>query len=235
MSYEKKNSGINRSRNIPVAKTIEEANSIAVRIGIAKEANFEGISVENANIVIKEIAEAKEKFGLDALDYVGNKEYSIVKDDVTDKHVAMFYATEHNDGSHEYGIVLNDEYFSTGGAEKHKADFIRAVERRFHPRGTGTSKGFVDHEIGHWIAYSAGDKITNDKLISGLYNRYHEVGNEKGYGLGRIRMKLSSYANVDKDEFIAEAWGEYKNNIYSRPLARRIARRMEKIYNESGT
>jgi len=95
----------------------------------------------------------------------------------------------------------------------------------FHPPGTNTVKGIVDHEFGHAIwhelaldDYRKGIKPIHKYIIKYIADHsYDELANN-----------LSGYAKTNAAEFFAEAFSELQNNPNPRPIAKKIGELLDK-------
>jgi hypothetical protein len=116
-------------------------------------------------------------------------------------------------------IFLSDQYSKDFGALSKSMDFEKSIKWN----STGTSKGIIDHEIGHAISKKLGiGKIPEVQQI------FDDVSKKKG----GIKNALSEYGATSSEEFIAEAWAEYRNSKKPRPLAKKIGRIMEDEYSK---
>jgi hypothetical protein len=98
------------------------------------------------------------------------------------------------------------------------------VLSKFHPVGCDTVKSVLDHEIGHQLDDML--KLSSKENIKQLFDTKTR---------DQITEELSKYAwdnnNPDKyGEFIAEAWAEYCNSPYPRPIAKEIGETIEREY-----
>jgi len=88
-----------------------------------------------------------------------------------------------------------------------KKSMARDMLSSFHPVGTGTIRGVIDHETAH-----AWDKllgIRSDTEIIKLWKAH----------LPTMTQDLAGYAKKNIGEFIAEGWEEFTTNPTPRPLA----------------
>ena len=115
------------------------------------------------------------------------------------------------------GIYIHNKY----GGDYQK--FIKCIERdvklKWHPEGTGSIKGIIDHEIGHQL-----DSLLNLKNNSDIINL------KKNLTRYEINNGLSRYANKNIVEFIAEAYSEYVNNENCRDIAMKVGKIIDKEY-----
>ena len=199
--------------NIPEAKTIEEANELAVNLGIAKWADFSGLDISAVNELIVGVMNAKNLFPeLETLDYVGSMQKMIRNW----KHYAQAYAITSN--KNPLGIGLNIDKLSIDGIINSKKNLVKDVASKFRPIGCETIKAIIDHEIGHLIDFSL--NASKDKQIIALFRSCKKLGVEA------MENSLSCYSNTNIREFIAEAWGEYQNNKSPRPIAKIVGQRL---------
>jgi len=90
------------------------------------------------------------------------------------------------------------------------------VETKYHPEGTDNIKSSLDHEMAHSISKNYG--IVNDPDLQSYFAMSPD----------EVKNNLSEYAATNKEELIAEAWSEYKNNPNPRPMAKNIGQIIEK-------
>lgn len=103
----------------------------------------------------------------------------------------------------------------------------------YHPIGTGSAKGVIDHELGHAIDYQY--KLSNNDKINKLYKAFSKPSRSLGMTTTEyeniLGSELSVYAKTNKKEFIAECWCEYKNNPNPRELATKVGQIIETYKN----
>jgi hypothetical protein len=87
----------------------------------------------------------------------------------------------------------------------------QSILAEFHPPGSTTFEGIIDHEFGHQLNDKYG--LDKDETINTLY---------AGLSAGNIKSGLSEYACMNQGEFVAESWTEYLNNQNPRPISRFI-------------
>lgn len=217
-------------------------NEQAVRLGIAKEADFTGLDPSVANEIIRAIRETREMFPeLPPLDYVSGtaqiERYTGTQYIPEQGTIGVFTGLSHNTGGRSgvpVGIAFNEAQNSRSLLKGQKNDVDM---HQFHPEGCYTIKSIVDHEIGHWLTIEIG--ATRDKRIMSLYRKHKDALDIETSPTGEIKhvkrsMKsvLSGYARTNQFEFIAEAWSEYRNNPHPRPVALEVGQRIEKLYRE---
>lgn len=205
--------------NIPQAKTIVEANQLAVSLGLARHADFTGLDVSVANEMIAQIKASKDLIpDLPYLEIIGDTAF--VRFHLSSSYIsgdanASFMEVKGGSRNGQIGIGVNSRYFSQSNMQKQLQELIDDVASMWSPAGTGTVKGVIDHEIGHWIDHRY--NISQDRGIRRLFRTYHEKGSDKKMG-----SALSRYANKNAKEFVAEAWREYRNNPTPRPVAKEV-------------
>ena len=198
------------SESIPEVHTIEEANSVALKRGLTKSADFTGLDVRAANELIGCVANARKEFPkLPVLDFMGamsrNENFRIDKGGN-----GQCFRTDNG----HIGIGLNDKIINPKNLEKHLEDMKFGVKMKIYADGCDTIKGTCYHEIGHWIALIV--NANEDKHIKSLFKDNFNF----------MKQKLSAYAKKDEHEFIAEAWSEVHCNSKMRPLAKVVAARL---------
>ncbi|MBR1602755.1 MAG: hypothetical protein IJ667_04890 [Synergistaceae bacterium] len=243
----------NTSGDISNVKTIKEANELAVKSGIAKQADFGELDIDAAKEVIAEIARTRKLFPeLGVFDFVGSwqeqekfavsviarqnfynnpdgirKFYPGLSDeDIISKMrknlMPRFDALTGAVAKNEKGVKsigLNTKLFSSQNIKNALENWARNVDMKFHPVGCDTVKSIVSHEMGHHIDYLLG--ASKDKEIQVLYKALHS---EKYPA--KMWDNLSAYANKNVEEFIAEAWAEYRNNPTPRDTAKKVGERL---------
>ena len=216
-----------------VAKTISEANAIAVRVGLADKADFSDLSLESANMIIQTMIETKKNFSfIPKLEFIGNPNYSPINEDkvtALGNGIAWIRKKDANGGVRS--LCLKEEYFRSNNDEQ-KEHLKYLVESKYHPEGCSTLKSQVDHEIGHMIDASLNLAISNNAQIKSLYQKHMNIHSksEKHLKMGNI---LSHYARTDREEFVAEAWAEYRNNPTPRLLATEVGKIIESYMKKS--
>lgn len=236
------------SEVIPEAHTIEEANEIAIKRGVAHNADFEDIDITVANEFIKSVIENKKIVPeLGAFDFVGNAdklfEFNCIMEfekrsakypQINEDDLFQFIVEElrlefyRNDAfaisstpEVGRGIGLFPKYFSQGSIQNSLIKFSDHVKNKWSPIGCGTIKSIIEHEIGHQIDYLM--KLREDKQILQYFNNLKKTD---------IINTLSEYASENIAEFIAEAWCEYRNNPKPRDISRKIVKRIFELKKE---
>lgn len=114
-------------------------------------------------------------------------------------------------------IRLNRNRMGHGKYESFLEVAERSVAIGFHPEGTGSVTGVVDHEFGHMVFYAAQHKAGRqtvlqavDRLLDIYVSEAKEaVGPQFSAGITRgtvVRDALSRYAGKNFDELFAEAF-----------------------------
>ena len=213
--------------SIPEAKTIAEANQIAVQLGLAKNVDFTGLDISVANEMIAEMQATRELFsGLGELEILGNS--MSVENHMLGRlrnydAFGVYYPREEWGKS---GLQLNLELFSPSVLPNTLRERQQRIKNLINPLGCGTAKGTISHEIAHWMDDSLG--LHKDTRIVQLFQKYHgddSFFRRKGewlFGNRKMAERLSAVANTNIGEFIAEAWSEYRNNSSPRPLAKQV-------------
>lgn len=203
--------------SIPEAKTIAEANAIAVQYGLADRVDFGTLDVNVANEALRAIYEIKQVYpDFPTLEVLG-----------TTKVARLHFGGAGSDGDNyafiissgynldKMGLGINQKYFSSGTLSTTLKRLTNEVKSQWSPLGSGSVKSIIDHEIGHVLDRKLG--ISDDRRIKQLFRQNHDRRNSKKMG-----SVLSRYANTNTREFIAEAWSEYRNNPNPRPVAREV-------------
>ena len=86
-----------------------------------------------------------------------------------------------------------------------------SVESGFHPKGSQGLRSTADHELAHQLDDLFG--LSSNPVVRSLYQRHSERWK---------REAASAYATKNIQEFIAEAWAEFKNTSNPRPIAKEI-------------
>lgn len=115
-----------------------------------------------------------------------------------------------------------EPYRGVGVARKYASDYgafdaeLKRLPPRSHPPFCDTPRSTIDHELGHEIdrLLGAHDDPTIVELYKGMLFR-EGSSNE-----------LSQYAATNIQEFIAEAYSEYRNNPYPRSLSQAVCERL---------
>lgn len=130
------------------------------------------------------------------------------------------------------GVFFNEKH-SGKDLESLEKDLKRSVETKWHPVGCDTIKSIYDHEYGHQLDYLL--DLRNNPNINNLAREIRSRETEETKNMSReekaeyirkngslMTRELSKYATTNIQEFIAEAWAEYKNNPTPRELAKKV-------------
>ena len=118
-------------------------------------------------------------------------------------------------------LLFNTSFFSSRKSANASSRLYQSVFSGDSPEGCHSLKSVVDHEIGHWLDFASNFKIRYHPKIEKLYNENYDD----------MKYKLSGYAKRGGvREFIAEAWAEYRNNPFCRPLAKEVGNIMMSVY-----
>lgn len=227
--------------NVPQAKTIAEANQLAVSLGLANHADFNGLDISVANEAIQELAATKALLQIsdsDSLEFIGsianlNSQYRFrLRHGRVNAFCSRFIG---NGGRFVSAISFNEKKMSPRNINNMLKEKAENVSARWYPLGTGILLGTVSHEIGHYLDNLYG--IRNDAKINtlfrghkGRYRMEYEYLPNGGYRFtSKMSQALSEYANANIKEFIAEAWSEYRNNPSPRSLAKEVGDRIIEI------
>ena len=217
---------------VPQAKTIAEANQLAVSLGLARHADFTDFDISAANEMIAQIKAIKDLDpNMPELEIIGG--IAAVKFGLGGAYrdgTAYGDFVESIAGSHkgQIGIGINSDNFSRWNMTSTLQKLKKDVATTWSPVGCGSVKSIVDHEIGHWIDHKY--NISKDSRIRKLFRAYHERNEDyytlpngmRVYGSQKMGAALSRYANTNAKEFLAEAWAEYRNNPNPRPVAKEV-------------
>ena len=242
------------------AKTIKEANQIAIQLGIAYNADFKGLDVRVANEMIESILQNKKLFPeLRTFDFVGStqeyshfyvkvqqeKAWNKVKDNLIKK---LPKVSEENIKDmflkrlEEKGIIKKIRASSRDYAASYEnADAFGIVinNRRFSTSHLVENLESLQNDVN--TKYSP---VHCEKLkalmdhevahqVDVLLKSYEDVKILEifnKYHNNGMSDVLSEYADTDIYEFIAEAWSEYMNNPNPRPVAKAVGERMFEIH-----
>ena len=206
---------------IPTAKTIPEANALAVSLGLAKDVDFRKIDINNANLIIQSLFNIKAQFPqLEQLRFVGSSSIYGGKKGCW----ASFFSAL----GVPIGMTFSEKYFAKRGINNFLEKLKENIQSQYHPVGCDTIKSVIDHEIGHYLDYgrvkgtsSTGLQLSRDSQILKIW---------QGMTKQETKEKLSDYANDSIREFIAESWAEYQNNPHPRATAKAVSDRIIEIY-----
>ncbi len=242
------------------AKTIKEANELAVKLGVAHNADFKGLDLSAANELIKGIVENKKIFPeLPTFDFVGScQNHNSFLRDVKAKKIFEKNA----DFLRKKNPNFSDEEILSAVKRQIKIAKVSFNTLAFAKTNEG-AKG-ISLNNAHFSTKEIRDLLDENNyfgLVNTVRLKYHpegcatikatidhEIGHQidnllnvrtdmhilKLYNTNKSQMKenLSEYAGTMVEEFIAEAWSEYLNNENCRPLAKEVAERVKEIYKE---
>lgn len=108
------------------------------------------------------------------------------------------------------GVSVNKRWAAS--PEEFKDALRRNVEVKFHPVGCDTIRSVVDHELGHQL-----DQLLALRVDQEIVTAYREAM------AAGMTEQVSTYAETNIAEFIAECWAEALNNPAPREYARRTS------------
>lgn len=243
---------------IDTIKTVKEANNYAEKV-LGVKADYTGIDVRCANEWNRGLAAMKNKYPevAEQIKFVGSMQkrnellkaelknyaknnklakgtkelldYVLGKLNIKSNRTAeSFHVTRlgNNPDENEIikivnkyaGISLNSNYYNN--YDNVIAERKRQVTNGWKPVGCDTMKSIFDHEFGHQIDKLLG--ISKSKDVKEYFETNKTV----------ISKNLSKYATVKVEEFIAEAWSEYKNNPKPREISRKVGKFIERSWKE---
>ena len=243
---------------IDTIKTVKEANNYAEKV-LGVKADYTGIDVRCANEWNRGLAAMKNKYPevAEQIKFVGSMQkrnellkaelknyaknnklakgtkelldYVLGKLNIKSNRTAeSFHVTRlgNNPDENEIikivnkyaGISLNSNYYNN--YDNVIAERKRQVTNGWKPVGCDTMKSIFDHEFGHQIDKLLG--ISKSKDVKKYFETNKTV----------ISKNLSKYATVKVEEFIAEAWSEYKNNPKPREISRKVGKFIERSWKE---
>jgi SPP1 gp7 family putative phage head morphogenesis protein len=124
------------------------------------------------------------------------------------------------------GVGMNKKFMTNSPEVKRIFKYDETT--KFHPVGTGSLKGMVDHEMGHEIDKLLG-RVSQTQKFDSIVKKYNIADD-----LSRYPVTYRDKSTVYKETF-AEAWSEYLNNPTPRPLAKEIGDlAMEEYKNKFG-
>ena len=218
--------------SVPVAKTIAEAERLAVDLGLTRHADFTDLDVSAANELITQIKATKDLIpDLPEMEIIGGTaavRFRLGGAYSNGDSYASFLEAAAGPHKGQIGIGINSDLFSQWDIKNTSQKLKQGVASTWFPAGTGTVKAIIDHEIGHWIDHKY--NISKDSRIRKLFRAYHERSEDyytlpngmRVYGSQKMGAVLSRYANTNAKEFLAEAWAEYRNNPRPRPVAKEV-------------
>ena len=230
------------------AKTVKQAEKWARDNDLADNISYKGLHVDTANEINKSVNEHLNKYPhlREHLKFIGSAQEqekfvanvireTYIKTVMSDKpHLTREQAeawakrqvkvrkvpgtayAQAYQGNDIRGIGVNNKWGSDPGMFVQHTQLD--IKTNWHPPGTGSIKGIVDHEMGHIIDFA--HNIKGNDPIFNLYSKLGDSGIKEG---------LSRYGAVNFSEFIAEAWAEYVNNPKPRAIASQVGGIMDKI------
>jgi SPP1 gp7 family putative phage head morphogenesis protein len=205
---------------VPHGRAVKESDKhlrtyLADTYGHKVRVNYGAVAKDSANLLNSMVAEYMEyaptpKKGFGSIGDAatsGRGDYSSAYAFTSGK---MFGPTD------RVGLYLNgsSEYF--GDRSNLIASLRRDVQVGFHPPGTDTEKGVIDHEMAHVLDFWYG--LSNNRKINAIWDKHFTK---------EIKSGLSEYALENEREFIAEAWSEYKNSPNPRPISVEVGQAIE--------
>ncbi len=226
--------------SIPQAKTIAEANKLAVSLGLAQHAEFGKTDVSVANDMLASLAEHRSDFPkMPVLEFIGTMpEYRTYVQNTYGYRISNYkdYLAMSFDANKKIGrgtaIVLHAQNTLSKNI-LHLRDLVQTALTT-HQLAVGSVKGLMNHEIGHRLEDFVGGR--NDSILLSLYKQYRgksTYSTDKNGNIvytSKMAQALSEYANTNIREFIAESWAEYRTSSFPRPLARQVGERLEELY-----
>ncbi len=240
--------------NIPQAKTIREANEIAVQYGLAENANFKGLDVGAANELIIGVARAKEMFPeLEMFAFVGSlqEHYALEKEleiqRIWDEEQERLRRLNPGVSDDDLLAALKRRIRKRSAPQnnlamafsRNKLKGISLNANKFSPQTLAfTQKRLLPRSVESNFHPSGCDTIKSvidhemGHQIDYLLDASHDPQIQALYNALTMQGKeamckaLSYYANENIREFIAEAWSEYMNNPEPRSTAREVAERL---------
>lgn len=166
---------------------------------------------------IKRLASLKTNEFMNQVDQNGNKIF-----EVGTGEMAVAFFSKHSALNKFDGITINEMYGND-------YDYFKRVRENdvrlgWKPVGCDTPKATMDHELGHRLAYLT--KAAENPEIQDWFNAFKAKSRNEQSNI------LSGYATTDIDEFIAEAWSEYRNNPNCRPCASEISKIVISLYED---
>lgn len=216
-----------KSEFVP-AKSIEEAQKYAQKYvksyfgdkTFKGDANFKGISIDNANEINRALTDIFDNYGfpkisgikpIDPLSAKGKKifssadavmAYSPVEHGVyINKNVLKNNntLTDYNKNSSEAWETVMDNIDKLSGPQKELA--LRYKEAGRTLVGDGSAYDYFVHEIGHHIEWEVFDAKTNNLI---------------GNGMKEYAGKISGYATSSKSEYFAESFSAFVKGEYNK-------------------
>lgn len=164
------------------------------------------------------LAPKKEKYGLDQIDIEVPVFLVTSKDWIKLNYTANYIAAFDPDTNR---ILLNrDSYNNSAELQKRIENWCA---EGWWPKGANR-KFIIYHEIAHSLFVVGFDK-SQKKKINRIISRYIKaVGGFTGVGL-----ELGKYANLNKDELLAQAWAVYKTGLLMSKSLENLIHSLRKI------
>lgn len=125
------------------------------------------------------------------------------------------------------GIYFNDDW----SFDKLNESLKKCVEQKYHPEGCDTVKSVIDHEFGHALTNFIVRRTYGLRATNKALEKIRSIRNSMSRQ--EIVDKLSRYGATNFDEFVAEAYSEYKNNSNPREVALQVGKLLEEAYKEA--
>lgn len=125
------------------------------------------------------------------------------------------------------GIYFNDDW----SFDKLNESLKKCVEQKYHPEGCDTLKSVIDHEFGHALTNFIVRRTYGLRATNKALEKIRSIRNSMNRQ--EIIDKLSRYGATNFDEFVAEAYSEYKNNSNPREVALQVGKLLEEAYKEA--
>jgi SPP1 gp7 family putative phage head morphogenesis protein len=240
---------------LPIAKTIKEANEVAVTYNLCEKAFFDGIKVEKANEILIAVNKYKRiaPRALKKIDYLGTIQ-GIMKD-LSDQKFKLWVRSyaERKQISEDAARKLLLRTKKTRASPTPKNVLAEVVkDPTLSKSGIGVNKNLLnDNEFDSLMSYQVKSKfhpIGGDKGLAPHID--HEMGHmiDEAYDVGKdielrkyynslkkdeIVSGLSKYGTYNYREFIAECWSEYQNNPKPREIAKTVGDRVLQLIREA--
>ena len=125
-------------------------------------------------------------------------------------------------GGEVNGIMINKTF------GKNRTSFNAIIKKSdgkngWHPKGCETVDSVIHHELGHKLF----DIVGGSKYYQKIANIFSSTDYAK------IEKGLSKYATENIDEFVAEAWAEFKSSPTPRAIAKKVGNLIEKALAEN--
>lgn len=200
------------------AKSIGEAEKFAERF--ANKISYKDLDLKTVNIVNKNFDEIYKKYNLGRLGEIRTeKTGSLAYYQINGRQFTLSTNLTEKKFLNDYFVKYKEGFFAGGKNIKNTADMLSVT---------------TNHESVHVMfdLFAYGDKelMSNLKKIKAGYlratNAAYKSGNMKLYN----SLKISDYARTDLDEFIAEAFTDYKFNKNYSIYSKRVYEAMKKRF-----